>query len=549
MERPILAYTSQTLNQTTEQLIVVPVEGQEIDWTHTLADFAIDDQRGAAWLFDQDAQTIVAALFDATLWTVEGARAFLQSASALLSILVLAEQPTLLGQSPTPATVEYLRKLIELMRPHVGDDEFAAAVRTARAHAGGKLRSRSAPVEGEPDAALSLSRSSHQFAVAPAPSDTQPYVDPDTGYIWKPILRAATVYNWRGEALTITPDILASLVASFGKAVEHVDIPLGHNPERDGDTPELNTGYIRALDLRDGGQTLWAAFDFTDAAIRLKVMEGSIANVSVWIESNFQDLNIPGKVWAWVLWHVALTNKPQMTKLAPFARISTMLAQGKPTDAVQTLTAPLYDVHEETTMAFATGDTVTTSGGVTGTVGEITEGTFYQVANGDGEVVGWFPEGELTAGEGVAEPEMTQAQAQAFARSMGVSVGELRRFRQERDSLRDRSRTQEISRIVAAMQGAGKHEGVVQIEGTVHQPVVVTAVETLLKEQPAKLRLSASLDGTVTGLDDAILTLINAIPQEARLSLKQPDVPVYERKPGDAPTKDEIAELNAFVQQ
>jgi hypothetical protein len=597
--RTAATYISTVFGRATDQLLLLPIADQVVNWEHTLTDFAADDVEYVAWLWDEDEQSIVAALFDPTYWTEEGAKSWLvgDAAAAMLSI-VLEQRKT----SPIPATIHYLRKLVELLKTQVEDSVFVQAVATARAYAGGKLRSRES---GEPDPPDDQQHvlpdeqvRAQRLAVATTPSHTQPYIDEETGYIWKPILRAATVYNGRGESITITSAILAALVASFGHCGIEVDIPLGHVEDRGGDAPELNTGWVRALDLRDDGQTLWAALDFTDQTIRAKALEGSIGNVSVWIEPDFVDLNT-GKVWAWALWHVALTNKPQMTGLAPFARQPILASIGtheqaeqyeeRITMAVQTgdrvlvidrygtilvgvvkdqrddtifqlvdsnnpdivlgwypasETVPLGTLGEATvakltrlrkggahSMAWNKGDKVRTASGTAGTVADVKDGTFVLFLGGDSTDAAdgvWLPEDELTAADGATpagETEMTDAQMQAFARRFGINPGEIRTFKQERELLRTKARKQEVEAIVAALEGRGTHDLVTQVDGSQHHPVVVEAVATALRDQPAKLKLSVGLDGTAPGLDDAILSVVNALPEEARLSLKQPTAP------------------------
>ena len=68
-----------------------------------------------------------------------------------------------------------------------------------------------------------------------------------------------------------------------------------------------------------------------------------------------------------------------------------------------------------------------------------------------------------------------------------------------------------------------KHGGVVQVEKTRHHPVVCAAVEKALKEQVEPLALDLSGDGK-TLLDEVVLSIVNAIPQEGRMSLEaQPE--------------------------
>jgi hypothetical protein len=58
---------------------------------------------------------------------------------------------------------------------------------------------------------------------------------------------------------------------------------------------------------------LWGGLDITEPDTREKIERGSISNVSVWLEPDFHDLKDEDRVWPLVLWHVALTDKPQLT--------------------------------------------------------------------------------------------------------------------------------------------------------------------------------------------------------------------------------------------
>ena len=71
----------------------------------------------------------------------------------------------------------------------------------------------------------------------------------------------------------------------------------------------------------DGERSLWVGIEFTEPDVKDKVIHGTIANVSAGLEKGFTD-PISGKTWPWVLWHVALTNKPVLKDLQPFIAAS-----------------------------------------------------------------------------------------------------------------------------------------------------------------------------------------------------------------------------------
>lgn len=148
----------------------------------------------------------------------------------------------------------------------------------------------------------------------------------DDGLIWKPMLPVGV---WKvgpnGRPLKVvagkSPDQrraigMKDIIAAFdARALAHVTIPKTHV-----DAVDENTGFIRKLkvDKHKGVMTLFGGHDFTDASIKGKVMDGSIANTSVGLEFDYVRKD-DGKKFPVVLRHNALTNRPWLgRKLAPF---------------------------------------------------------------------------------------------------------------------------------------------------------------------------------------------------------------------------------------
>lgn len=156
----------------------------------------------------------------------------------------------------------------------------------------------------------------------------------ENGLIWKPILRTGE-WNYRpgangkvkqklrivkGNSTNLNEEIgMADLLDSFNAgAVDHVTIPKSHANKVD-----ENTGYIRDLKIeedtsRPGQFVLKAGHEFTDAAIKEKVLEGSIANNSCGISTGYID-NETGKIYPAVLKHSCLTNEPFIHGMATFS--------------------------------------------------------------------------------------------------------------------------------------------------------------------------------------------------------------------------------------
>lgn len=166
-------------------------------------------------------------------------------------------------------------------------------------------------------------------------SDPRVQVDPQTGYIWKPVLRAG---EWKvgpngkplvviaGRSLDQTKAIgLQDIVDNFKRGViEHVTIPLSHD-----DRVDENTGYIRDVKVHTAGNEalLMAAHDFTEPDVKGKVQRGTIPNTSVGLEFGYTAKE-SGVRHPIVLKHVALTHRPWINKLAPFGVNASEVREG-----------------------------------------------------------------------------------------------------------------------------------------------------------------------------------------------------------------------------
>jgi hypothetical protein len=107
-----------------------------------------------------------------------------------------------------------------------------------------------------------------------------------------------------------------------------VPIPFGHVEHLGGDDPANNNGFVESMSVGgvegpqstpNGDYVLWVGMDVTEPETLEKLERGSIQNVSAWLEPDVHDLKDEGVVWPLALWHVALTDKPQLVDLQPFA--------------------------------------------------------------------------------------------------------------------------------------------------------------------------------------------------------------------------------------
>jgi len=102
-------------------------------------------------------------------------------------------------------------------------------------------------------------------------------------------------------------------------AWEYVTVPTYHTDH----DPLANTGYVRDLTIkpdpkRQGEWVLRAGIEFTDPVAEQKVMQGSIAGVSVNVKSNVKHQET-GKTFKRVLTHLCLTNIPFINGLDAFS--------------------------------------------------------------------------------------------------------------------------------------------------------------------------------------------------------------------------------------
>lgn len=296
----------------------------------------------------------------------------------------------------------------------------------------------------------------------------------DDDLTWKEIIHPGQWFKRdSGDILEITADIIASAYQAFKDGLpKYVSVPA--TPYHPHTVPvNENRGFAEKLKLV--GERLFAGFRFTDPATAAGVEDGSIADVSVYLEP---DATHPttGKVYDWILTHVLLTNNPLVQDLEPFG-------------------APL-------------------PASANGTQYQVTH--YAQKAHNKQEVTNM-------ANENISAEALAFAE---FAEAQGLSVSDVQTMLDERataqaalQATRAKARGLEITRIVRALEGVETHAAVMQVENTRHWPVVIAAVETALREQPETMALSADDDGG-TSLDTVLMAVVNAIPAEGRMVIE-----------------------------
>ncbi len=339
--------------------------------------------------------------------------------------------------------------------------------------------------EGRSETDENLSRSP-LFAFWGSLGDGTEAEDDDTdGLTWKEVLHPGKWFKTdTGTEVEVTPDIVEGVYRSFTAGFpRHVSVPADHHylQTRGIVPPEVNRGFVKQLKLID--DRLFAGFDIRHKETAQGVRDGTIADVSVYLQPNVHD-NRTGQKHGWVLRHVLLTNNPLVPDLAPFGDIPASDA-----NAGQALV--FNHVQREQEGIMPGEDEITLSGEAA---------VEYQSLQEHG----------YTSARLLALAEQHKA-----LESEGLSVEDL--IAQAR-AVRAKSRELEVTKIVAALEGAGEHESVVRIEGYRHLPAVVEAVSKALTESVEGLALSADADGH-TPVDGVILSLVNALPETARIAL------------------------------
>lgn len=303
-------------------------------------------------------------------------------------------------------------------------------------------------------------------------SDAEP--DQDDGLIWKELIHPGQWFKTdTGRAVDVTADIIKAVFEAWKAGLPKlISVPSdGHHPTSEGIVPvESNRGFVKKLKLI--GNKLYGGFKFTDPEVAYGVNVGNIADCSVYLQPDVVHPQT-GEHYPWILQHVLLTNDPLVQDLAPFGAI------------------PASDTDRRYCIQ-----------------------TYVQTPTEEDEM----PTEEIQANEQEQQDRPNEAalRLQAFE-SLGLSTQEIEALIAQRDKVQQQARTLEITRVVRAMEGVESHDEVVQIEGTRHWPVVCKAVEDAMKQQPEALGLSATDDG-VQAFDKAVLSVVNAIPAEGRMT-------------------------------
>lgn len=349
--------------------------------------------------------------------------------------------------------------------------------------------------------------------------------------IWKEILHPGTWFKTdSGRRIDVTPDIIKATFDAFKMGLpQYVSVPVdSHHPDSSGVVPpQLNRGFVKDLHLTPDYR-LFGAFDLRDPQVKAGVVEGTIADCSVFIQSNVVH-NETGERHPWVLRHVLLTNNPLVNGLSGWGELPVSVAA----DGVEAVME--VQVYQYQTM----GDVRDVS----------VQADYAEEQEKETDGGSDMPTKET---DDVQLSDQDLAQLQAF-KSLGLTAEDVRAMQERDRAVRQKARALEIESIVNALQGKGAHDQVSCVDGFAHYPVVVQAVATALKELPDALALSADDNGS-TPVDTVVMGIVNAIPQEGRLSLNPQPVARKDNSAvaaagidGDAPTTPTDDQLDALA--
>lgn len=319
---------------------------------------------------------------------------------------------------------------------------------------------------------------------------TEAEPDEDDGLVWKELIHPGQWHKMdTGRVVEVTKDIIRSAYEAFEAGLpKYVSVPAGaFHPEQV--AAEENRGFVAKLKMI--GDKLFGGFKFTNPETRKAVEEGSIADCSVYLEPEVVHPE-SGEQFPWALTHVLLTNTPLVQDLEPFGAPIPASASGN-------VTVDVYVQDMQTS----------------------------------------------TEEDHMSEQENTDITLSAEDRSLldnakelGLTAEDIQAMVAERARVQEKQRDLEVVKIVHALEGKDEHDLVVQQEGTRHWPAVIAAAEKALREQPQALEMSVE-DGR-TELDEVVLSVVNAIPADARMQVEEQ--PVGPKRHEDPTLEDEDSE-------
>ena len=377
-------------------------------------------------------------------------------------------------------------------------------------------------------------------------------VEERDGLIWKQLLVTG---SWPGNEfippLVITNDMLAQIKEAFDAGViTHVDVPDGHT-----NSTLANTGFVRAVEIRadEDPQTLWVGIEFTESVVKDKVLHGTIANVSAGLEKGFTDPTT-GKSWPWVLWHVALTNKPVLKDLQPFIAASlngldlrvyrhqALSQTDTPTEKPREQRKEIEQMDRDQNL-----DTDPVEDQETADTGASTEEAKITLSQEDLDKL---------------RDEERQKIRRELELESNTAIQELRQQAETATALAQDSQrqlhAQDVRVLLRALGGHGEHERVRLPHNTAFAPSIVKVVQPLLEiDIGAKAVVKLSQDGAENqkSLTDIVMDILNSVAEAGDGVMVELDVAkgIQSHTPPsseDGPTQeDKASAVDAYLEQ
>ncbi len=125
------------------------------------------------------------------------------------------------------------------------------------------------------------------------------------------------------DGFDCTPELLAQLKANFDAGYYGFEVPVD-GPSRGGEAHSDNDlhdcGWVKALELRDSGQSLWAILDITEPNVLKMVQEKSLKYVSSELDTAWYDPK--NKQTLSVFTGLSLTNRPYLKGMQPLTLVN-----------------------------------------------------------------------------------------------------------------------------------------------------------------------------------------------------------------------------------
>lgn len=129
------------------------------------------------------------------------------------------------------------------------------------------------------------------------------------------LLKTGTYYSDKYGKFDITPTMLASMKKNFDEKVRGIDLAIDYSHENQ----DVAAGWIKELELADGGKELWATVDWT-APAQEKLAHKQFRYLSAEFINNYKD-NETLKDFGPTLFGAGLTNRPVIKNMAPVVEL------------------------------------------------------------------------------------------------------------------------------------------------------------------------------------------------------------------------------------